>query len=179
MDEEEIVFVLLAVHLPDRFQKRHTLYVANRTTYLYEAHIRITLLHNASYACFYLVRHMWDYLHRLPQIVPFPFSLYHCGINETRSYIMLSSQLYIHKPLVIPQIKVYLGTIAQNVHLAMLKRVHCPCIYVYVRVNFYRHDFVSPVLQYPTDGRHCDALSKPTHHTPCHNYILHRTKLIQ
>lgn len=77
-----------------------------------------------------LVRSMGNNLHSLSEVVSSPFLLNYTLIYLSGGDVVISSQFYIQKPLIVTEIKIDLASVSKHVHLSMFIGAHCTSIAV-------------------------------------------------
>src|SRR5450759_35199 len=125
--------------LPDGLQKRLALDVTDGTPNFVDCNVGVFVLDNLQDPLFYLVGDMWNDLHCRAKELALPFPGDNRSIHRPGGGVTLPSQVYIHEPFVMSQVKVGLGAVIGNKYLAVLERVHGAGIYVDIRVDFLHH----------------------------------------
>ena len=158
MHEERIFCTEFQAHLPDGFQKRQRLDVANGSANLYNyyVHVRRDFLDD----CFNLVRDMRNHLHGFPQVITAPFLGENGFVDSACRPIVIARQLRVREPFIVPEVQVGLGAVFRHEHFAVLKRTHRAGIDVQIGIAFLNVDFEAATFEETTDGGSCYALAK-------------------
>ena len=156
MDQDVIVRGKFAPHLPDCFEKRHALDIADRPAYLDKAHIGIRAVRELLFgrlldAGLDLVGDVGDDLDGLTQEIAPAFLVDDRAVHFAGRDVMRGRKLDIEETLVVTKIEIDFTPVLEDKDFAMLGRVHCPGIDVQVRVDFNGRHPVPPVFQDTSD----------------------------
>jgi len=161
MDIHCVAAAVLQSHLPDRLQERQGLNVTDRPADLSHDHLRFQRrLLKFPDTVFYLLRDMWNNLHRRTQVITAALSGDDGVIDLAGGDIVVFGQRLIQKPFVVPQVKVGFGTVIKYEHLAVLEGVHCSRVDVQVGIEFDVADLQAALLQQQADRGRGNSLAQ-------------------
>ena len=124
MHDEHVLRPRLERELPDRLQKRQPLDVTGRPADLGDDDVSRLLLLQPPDVRLDLVGDVRDHLHGLAEVIAAPFLVQHGLVNLPAGNVVRLREHAVCKTLVVPEVEVGLRTVVENVHLAVLKRVH-------------------------------------------------------
>src|SRR5205085_11390646 len=148
----------LEAELPDRFQERQRLDVADRPADLDDDHVHS--LADFANALLDLVGDVRDDLHRLAEVVAAPLFLDDLEVDAAGGEVALARGAHGGEALVVAEVEVRLGTVIGDEDLAVLERRHRPRIDVDVRVELLQRDLEAARLEQSADGGGGDALAE-------------------
>src|SRR2546421_3802896 len=132
--------------------------VSDRPADFDEDDVRLLLLPDRPKLGLDLVRDVRDNLDRATKVVSAALLLDYGAVDLSGRDVVVSGQVYVEEPLVVPEVEVHLGAVVEDEHLPVLVRVHRARIDVQVRVDFDRADLQAFRLQQDSDGRGADPL---------------------
>ena len=157
MHKQTVVLPPLVGNLPNRFEKRLTFYVSCGTAYFRENDVGVAFLPHLVYKAFYFVCDMGNNLHGFSEIFPLALLVEHVPIHLSRREIAVLVEIFVDKPLVVPQIEVGFRAVLRHINLSVLIRTHCARVHVDVRVHFLSRHFQPARFEQPPDRSHGDA----------------------
>lgn len=127
---------------------------------------------------------MGNDLHSLSEIVSTTLLFNYTLIYLSRGDVVISSQFYIQKPLIVAKIQIDLASISENIDFSMFIRAHCtsiavlqhnndPTIRYKIGINLDGSDLHSMGLKQSTQGTDCDSLSQTAQYSAGNNEIFH------
>ena len=172
MDVHHVLPALFHRHLTDGLQKRLAFDIAHGAADLADQHVHILLLHGIDMA-FDLIGDVGDDLDGTTQKRALPLPVQQIPIDPSRGDRAAARQALIHKPLVVTQIQIGLGTVVGNEYLAVLIGAHGAGVHIEIGVEFLVAHPQSPLLEKTAQRRRADALPQAGHHAAGDKYILH------
>ena len=178
MDQDIVVRGKFAPHLPDCFQERHALDVADRPAYLDKAHLCLRAVRELLFGCLLdagldLVGDVGDDLDGLSQEIAPAFLVDDRAVHFAGRDVMRGRELDVEETLVVTEIEIDFAPVLEDKDLAMLGRVHRPGIDIQVRVDFYGRHPVPPVFQDTSDRGGRDPFSQAAHNTTGDKNVFH------
>ena len=158
VDEQDVLLPFLERELPEGLDERHPFDVADGSADLDQDDIGPLLLANRADHPFDLVRDMGDDLDRLPEVVPAPLFLDHGAVHLPRRDVVVSREVHVEEPLVVPEIEVRLRSVVEDEDLPVLVGVHRARVHVQVRIDLHGADPQAAGFQKDTDRTRGDAL---------------------
>src|SRR3989441_1313753 len=171
--EQDVLLADLLAKLANRLEERHALDVSDRPADFDEDDVRLLLLPDRPKLGLDLVRDVRDNLDRATKVVSAALLLDDGAVDLSGRDVVVSGQVYVEDPLVVPEVEVHLGAVVEDEHLPVLVRVHRARIDVQVRVDLDRADLQAFRLQQDSDGRGADSLSESRQNATRDNDILH------
>ena len=95
---------------------------------------------------------MWNDLNRRPQILAFTLLAQDFAIDFTSGDIRVFIEIDVNKTLIMPQIKIRLGSIICDKHFSMLVRAHGAGINVDIGVKLLNRNLETAILQKPAQA---------------------------
>src|SRR5262249_9476336 len=145
---EAVVPADLVAYLPDGFEERQRLDVADRTPDLGDHHVRrATVVVRRGHRPdpgLDLVGDVWDHLDRFAQVFPAPLLGDHRGANLPGGDFGGLGQVPVQEALVVPDVEVGLRAVLGDEDLAVLERVHRARVDIQVGVELLHHHPQSP-----------------------------------
>ena len=139
VDVADVLAAHVEAELPDRFEERQDLDVADRSADLGDDDVDV-VGGEIRHPSLDLVGHVRDDLHGLAQVIATPLRSEHRCVDRTRRGVGPAGQVLVDEPLVVPKVEVGLATVLGDVHLAMLEGVHRAGVDVDVGVELlHRH----------------------------------------
>ncbi len=167
----DVVAPSVLAELPDRFEERQDLDVADRAADLGDDHVDV-VADEPGDAPTDLVGDMGDDLHRLAEVVAAPLGGEHRLVDRPGGGVGVARQVLVDETLVVPEVEVGLAAVVGDEHLAVLERVHRPRVDVDVRVELLQRHAQTPLLeQAPERGRR-EALAQRAGNTTRHEDVL-------
>ena len=148
----DIVAANVEAHLPNRFEERQDLDIADRATDLGDDNVDI-IVGQPLNAALDFVSDLGNDLDGLTQIVAPTFGCEYRRIDRACRGIGTPRQVLVDEPFVVAEVKVGLAAVLGHKYFAMLKRVHRARIDIDVRVKFLHRDPKATVLEQPSEGR--------------------------
>ena len=145
MHVDAVAAAELDAQLADRLEKRQRLDVAHRAADLHHAHIRApgAELH----AALDLVGDVRDDLHGGAEIVAAALLRDDALVDAPGGEIAVAAGRRAHEALVVPEIKIRLGAVLGDEHLAVLKRAHGARVDVDIRIELDHRDLEAARLE--------------------------------
>src|SRR5258708_5274301 len=157
MDEETVLRPNVFPELAESFHEYLALDISNRAADLSNQHVGIALRGKLVDSSLDLVGDVGDHLDRSAQVVAPAFLCDNGAINAARGYRGVPGEVYVYKPLVMPQVQVGLRAVIGDKDLAVLVGVHGAGIDIYVGVQFLHGDIESAVAKEPAKAGRSDA----------------------
>ena len=176
MDIQRVLPADLDADLPDRFDERLALDVADRAADLGNDDVRVRLLADPVDEPLDLVRHVRDDLDRRSKISALPLLVEHVGKHLPGRQVGIFVQILVDEPLIVAEVQIRFRAVLRHIDFAVLVGAHRAGIHVDVGVKLLCRDLQPASLQQPSDGRRRNSFSKAGHHAACHKNILgHRS----
>ena len=172
MDEQDVFLSLLGGHLPDGFEERLRLDIADCAADFGDKHVGFPIVHLVD-AGFDLVRNMRDDLHGAAQISALAFAAQDAPIDLACRDGAARRQVLVREALVMAEIEVRLRAVVGDEDFAVLIRTHRAGVNVQIRVKFLVLHAKPALLQKPAERRGADALAKAGHDAAGDKNILH------
>lgn len=145
MAENRVLTTHSLHQLANGLQENHALDISHSSTHFDKAHVRLVAIvvnGQVGHALdpvlekmekemgkyLDLVRSMGNNLHSLSEVVSSAFLLNDTLIYLSGGDVVISSQFYIQKSLIITEIKIDLASVSKHVHLSMFIGAHCTSI---------------------------------------------------
>src|SRR5262249_55246715 len=114
--------------------------------------------------CLDLVGDVGNDLHGAAEVIAVAFLLDHAAVDFAGGVVAGPTERGIGKPLVMAKVQVGLGTVIEDVNLAVLKRAHGAGIDVDVGIEFLQADAETAVFEEHADGGAGKALAEGADH---------------
>ena len=170
VDVETVVPADLALNLAYGFKEGQALYVAHGAADFGNDEIHVVLA-GPVYPLLDFVGDVGNYLHRAAEIVAPALLVYDAVIHLSAGDIGVAVQIFVHKPLIVSQIKVGFGAVVGDKDLAVLVRAHGAGVKIDVRVELLYGYFVAPALEQTAQRCRRNALAKAGNHAARHKDV--------
>src|SRR5687768_2054269 len=138
MYKKGIAGSFLIAHLPNCFEERQRLYVADGATNLHNDHIRIIFSRDGPDRILYFVGHMRNHLDSFAQVVTASLFFNHGEIDPASGPIVCLREIGVSEPFIVAEVEIGFSAIVCNEDFAVLKRGHGARIHVDVRIQLYQ-----------------------------------------
>jgi hypothetical protein len=127
-------------YLADGLEKRQAFNVADSAADFGDHHVRRVAFGDTEDAILDFIGDVRDHLHRSAQKIPLAFLVEHGPIDFAGGDVAARRKVFIHKPFIMAQIEIRLGSVIGDEHFPMLIGTHGAGIHIDVRVEFlHRH----------------------------------------
>ena len=171
MDVGDVVATRVLAELPNRFEEREDLDVADRAAHLGDDDVDIVGCETAD-AALDLVGDVRDHLHRSAEVVASALGGEHCLVDRTRRGVRVAGERLVDEPLVVTEVEVGLSPIVGDEHLAVLERVHRAGVDVDVRVELLHRDPQPSGLEQSPERGSGETLAEGAGHASGHEDVL-------
>ena len=168
---EDVLPPDLVAELPDRFQERQDLDVADRAADLGDHDVDVVGGERVD-ARLDLVGDVRDDLHRLTQVLAAAFLREHRLVDRTRGRVRLARERDVDEALVVAEVQVGLALVVGDEHFPVLERVHGAGVDVDVRVELLHRDPQPATLEQSPERRGREALPQTGRNTTGHEDVL-------
>ncbi len=110
----------LPTQLADGFEERKAFDISHHAPYLGNHEIKVASLAKGHDIALYLVSDMWDYLHRLSQVVAPALLVNHAAVDTSCGDIVGTCGAYIGEPLIVAKVKVCLMAVNGDIAFPVL-----------------------------------------------------------
>ena len=160
MDEAALVHAELRLELTNGFKEGLGFDIADGAAYLDYHNIGLKLLDRLADAELYFVRDMGNDLDGAALIAAPALAVEHGGIDLTRGGVVEPGEILVDEAFIVADIKVGLGAVVGNEHLAVLIGVHGAGVDVEIGVKLHDGYAVSSGLEKPAQRGGGDTLSE-------------------
>ncbi len=152
----------VVTQLADRFEKRQTFDVADRTADFDQYEVDVFVTRNDELLD--RVRHVRNDLHRAAEIITAPLLGQDVLVDASGGDVVGFLGRHAREALVVAKIEICLRTVVGHEHLAVLIRAHRSRIDIEVRIELAKTDGVSTRLEKRAEGGRREAFSKGGDH---------------
>ena len=168
---EDVLPADLVAELPDRFEEREDLDVADGAADLGDHHVDVVVGERVD-ARLDLVGDVRDDLHGLAEVLAPPFLGEHRLVDRTGRGVGPAGQRDVDEALVVPEVEVGLALVVGDEDLTVLERVHRPGVDVDVRVELLHRDPQPPALEEPAQRGGGQSFAEAGCHPTRHEDVL-------
>jgi len=143
MDENCIFSADFMLELPNGFQKRLTFNVTNRSPHFNNGNSGFFICKVPVKPAFDFVCNMGNDLYSPSTVITTAFFLQDGPVDLSGSYIGVFIETFINKTFIVSQIQVSFRTIIGYEYFAVLYWIHCPGVYIDIRIKFLHGDFIT------------------------------------
>ena len=147
-----------ARELANRFEVRQTFDVSDRSAYFGDDDVFV--LADALYPVLDFVRDVRYDLHRRAVVAAGALALYDGGIYLSRRAAVFSLDRFVYETFVVAEVEVRLSPVPRYEYFSMLKRAHCSCVYVDIRVHLDDAYLIPAAFQKNAERRGCNSLAE-------------------
>ena len=168
---EDVLAPDLVAELPDRFEERQDLDVADRAADLGDHDVDVVGGERVD-PRLDLVGDVRDDLHRLAEVLAAAFLGEHRLVDRAGGRVRLARERDVDEALVVAEVEVGLALVVGDEHLAVLERVHRARVDVDVRVELLHRDPQPATLEQSPERRGREALAETGCNTTGHEDVL-------
>ena len=159
-------------HLADGFDEGLAFDVARRPADLGDDHVGVGGLAHLVDEGLDLVGDVGNDLHRLAEILAAALLVEDVPVHLARGEVGILVEIFVDKPLVMPEVEVGFRPVFRHEHLSVLKGTHRARIDVYVGIEFLRRHLIAAHFQKPAQRSRRDALAQSRNDAARHKNVL-------
>src|SRR5216683_3997353 len=169
---KDVLAADIVLELPDRFEERQALDVADRPTHLDYHHVGLRVTRCPKDLLLDRVGDVRDDLDGGPQVVAAPLARDDLLVDLACGHVRCDRQVLVDEPLVVAKVEVRFRAVVGDEHLAVLVGAHGPGVDVEVWVELLKGDAEVAGLQDVPERRRGDPLAERGDDTPGHENVL-------
>ncbi len=160
VDVADVLVADVLADLPDRFEERKALDVANGSPDFRDHDIDFVVLSEFADSTLDLVGDVWDDLNSCSEVVAPSLLADHRLVDRPGGHVGVSAEVHAGVALVVAKVEIGLPAIVGHEHLAVFERIHRARIDIDVRIKLLNGDPEPAGLEQSTQGSSSDALAQ-------------------